>query len=76
MSRSLHTIESLSTHARAPRCAGVSVAVGTRIVRAVSSPDGIVLWSIDGRPQSEQRVADLLALDWRDVTSDAEIMSD
>jgi hypothetical protein len=34
------------------------------------------LWSIDGRPQSEQRVADLLALDWRDVTSDAEIMSD
>jgi hypothetical protein len=69
VSRPMYSIEELTECARAPGCVGVAVVCGTRIVRAVSAPNtGTILWSVDGRPQSETYVADLLARDWADTT--------
>jgi hypothetical protein len=68
--KQLHNIEELMTCVRSPGTASVAVTCGTRVIRAVSSPAGVVLWSVDGMPQSEGYVASLLSLDWRDTTMD------
>jgi len=71
--RPLHSINELQTCVRAPGTSSVAVTCGTRVIRAVSSPDGVILWSVDGMPQSEAYVGNLLAQDWADTTSDADL---
>jgi hypothetical protein len=71
--RPLHSINELQSCVRAPGTSSVAVTCGTRVIRAVRAPNtGIILWSVDGMPQSESYVGKLLALDWADTTSDAD----
>jgi hypothetical protein len=71
--RPLHNVSELRECIRQPGTVSVAVTAGTRIIRAVSSPEGVVLWSVDGQPQSEEYVGKLLSLDWADVTTDANL---
>jgi hypothetical protein len=71
----LHSVAELIASAHA--LGRVCEVIGTRIVTAVAAPNnGIVLFTVDGCPQSEAYVNDLLSRDWQDTTSAADLMPD